>query len=61
MKQKETLVSVVMPVYNAGRFLDLAILSIMNQTYQNLELIIVNDASSDNSAKIIAKYKKLGN
>jgi len=59
MKQKETLVSVVMPVYNAGRFLDLAILSIMNQTYQNLELIIVNDASSDNSAKIIAKYKKL--
>lgn len=59
MKQKETLISVIMPVYNAGSFLHEAIESILNQTYQNLELIIVNDASTDNSGKIITKYKRL--
>lgn len=59
MKQKMPLVSVVMPVYNAGEFLGSAISSILNQTYRNLELVIVNDASTDKSSKIIAKYKRL--
>lgn len=59
MKQKQPLVSVVMPVYNVGEFLDTAITSILNQTYRNLELIIVNDASMDNSGRIIAKYRRL--
>lgn len=45
-----------MPVYNAGNFLCEAIESILNQTYQNFELIIVNDASTDGSAKIIREY-----
>lgn len=59
MKKKQPLVSVVMPVYNAGDFLVEAIESILNQTYKNVEFIIVDDASTDNSWTIIQKYKKL--
>lgn len=58
MKNKKPLVSVIMPVYNAGEFLVEAIESILGQTYKNFELIIVNDASTDNSLKIISSYKK---
>jgi len=55
---KQQLISVIMPVYNAGDFLRSAIESILNQTYKNLELIIVNDASTDNTSKIVSDYKK---
>lgn len=58
MKQKEALISVIMPVYNAGNFLRESIESILNQTYQNFELIIINDASTDGSVKIIREYAK---
>lgn len=50
-------ISVVMPVYNAEKYLDEAIQSILTQTYKNFEFIIINDGSSDNSLKIIEKYK----
>lgn len=53
------LISVIMPVYNAGNFLGEAIDSILNQTYQNFELIIVNDASTDESAKVIREYVRM--
>lgn len=56
-KNPKPLVSVIMPVYNAEAFLVKAIESILNQTYQNFELIIINDHSADNSWKIIKKYK----
>lgn len=55
---KKTLISVIMPVYNAGDFLVDAIESILNQTYQNFEFIIINDNSTDNSWEIIKKYQK---
>lgn len=58
MNNTKPLVSVVIPVYNAGEFLAASIESILNQTYQNFEFIIINDASTDNSLKIINKYKK---
>lgn len=53
MKNKKPLVSVVMPVYNAGKFLSEAVKSILSQTYRNFEFIIVDDASEDSSWQII--------
>ncbi|HCM82123.1 TPA: hypothetical protein DIS60_02055 [Patescibacteria group bacterium] len=52
------LVSVIMPVYNAGRFLVPAVESILKQTYKNIEFIIVDDGSSDGSWGIIKTYQK---
>jgi glycosyltransferase involved in cell wall biosynthesis len=57
-KQNQPLVSVIMPVHNAGRFLAPAIESILAQTYKNFELIIVDDASTDDSWKTISQYAK---
>ncbi len=49
-------ISVILPVYNAEKYLQKAINSILNQTYKNYELIIINDGSTDNSRKIIEGY-----
>lgn len=54
---KSPKVSVVMPVYNGEPYLREAIESILNQTYTDLELIIINDGSTDNSEEIILSYK----
>lgn len=61
LSQESNKISVVMPVYNAEAFLGDAIESILDQTFQNFEFIIVEDASTDNSFKIIKKYMKLDN
>lgn len=55
MTQKK--ISVIIPNYNYARYLDQAIESVMDQTYKNLELIVVNNGSTDNSLEILAKYK----
>ena len=52
------LVSVIMPNYNGANFIKEAIESVLAQTYQNWELLIVDDASNDNSNKIITKFIK---
>lgn len=57
-KHTQPLVSVIMPVYNAGGFLVESIESILNQTYRPIELIVVDDASTDNSWAIINRFKK---
>lgn len=53
----EILVSVIMPVYNAEKYLKESIESILQQTYSNIELIIIDDGSKDNSIEIIKNYK----
>ena len=52
----ENKVSIIMPVYNAENFLEKTIESIRLQTYQDFELIIINDGSTDNSLSICQKY-----
>ena len=52
------LVSVLIDNYNYANFLSECIESVLNQTYQNFEIIIVDDGSSDNSKEIIEKYTK---
>lgn len=50
-----------MSVYNGEKYLAEAIESILNQTYKNFELIIINDGSKDNSVEIIKNYMKQDN
>ena len=50
------LVSVLMPVYNAEKYLKESIESILNQTYTNFEFLIINDGSTDRSEKVILSY-----
>lgn len=59
MRNSNDLVSIILPVYNGSKFLKISLESILNQTYQNLELIIVNDGSTDNSHEIIEHYIEL--
>jgi glycosyltransferase involved in cell wall biosynthesis len=50
-------ISVIIPNYNYARFLDQAISSVLEQTYPNIELIVVNNGSTDNSIEILEKYR----
>ena len=50
-------ISVIMSAYNAQKTISRAIRSVLNQTYDDIELIVVNDCSTDNTEKIVKKYK----
>ena len=52
------LVSIIMPCYNAERYIAQSIESVLAQTYQNWELLITDDGSTDKSVEIISKYSK---
>lgn len=54
--QDTSLISVIIPCYNASRFLNAAVASIVNQTYKNLEILLINDGSSDNTLSIIEHW-----
>lgn len=51
-------VSIIVPVYNTFRYLEECLDSLVNQTYPNMEIILINDGSTDDSAKIINDYQK---
>ena len=56
-KKEKGLVSIVMPSYNTADYIEETIQSVLNQTYTNWELLIVDDCSSDNTLQILDKYR----
>jgi glycosyltransferase involved in cell wall biosynthesis len=56
---KQQLVSVIIPVYNAEHYLGEAIESVINQTYQPVEIIVINDGSTDCSEQIAQSYSEV--
>ncbi|MBQ0074366.1 MAG: glycosyltransferase family 2 protein [Prevotella sp.] len=55
---QQPIVSIIMPLYNAEKFVEQAVRSVMSQTFQNWELIVVNDCSTDTSATIVDRLAK---
>lgn len=55
-KERSRMISVIVPVYNSANYLDKCIQSILNQTYKNFELLLVNDGSIDDSLDICHLY-----
>lgn len=58
MKDSNPLFSVCIPVYNGAYFIKRALENCLNQTYKNLEVVVVDDASTDETAKIVLDYVK---
>ncbi len=58
MKTKNPLISVVIPVYNCEKYFSEALNSALSQNYRPIEIIVVDDGSTDNSAKIAKSYKE---
>ncbi len=57
----EPLISIIVPIYNVEKYLNRCIESIVNQTYKNLEIILVDDGSPDNCPQICDEWKKKNN
>ncbi|PEL13554.1 glycosyltransferase family 2 protein [Bacillus sp. AFS017336] len=57
----EKLVSIILPTHNSENYIQLTVNSILNQVYQNFELIVIDDCSTDNTVKIIEKYISMDN
>ena len=55
---EETKISVIIPVYNVEKYLDKCIKSVVNQTYKNLEIILVDDGSPDNCSQMCDEWAK---
>ncbi len=58
VKVKEDLVSIIMPTYNCGNFIEETIKSVLDQSYNNWELLITDDCSNDNTSEVVEKYLK---
>lgn len=55
------LVSIIMAAYNAEKTIELAIESVLNQTYSNFELLVINDCSKDGTAKLVEDFSAKDN
>lgn len=53
---KKNLVSIITPMYNSEKFIEATIKSVLNQTYQEWEMLIIDDCSTDNSPNIVKSY-----
>ena len=56
---KKNFISILMTNFNKEKFLKYSLISVLNQSYSNYEIILFYDASTDNSVEIIKKYKKI--
>ena len=52
------LISIVIPAYNAAAFISKTLDTILNQTYKNFEVVVINDGSKDNTLDILKEYEK---
>lgn len=52
-------VSIIMPVYNGEEYLELSVNSVINQTFRDFEFIVINDASFDDTGRILDKYQRI--
>ena len=59
--EKQPLISVIVPVYNVENYLPRCLDSIINQTYTNLEILLVDDGATDNSGKLCDEYAQKDN
>lgn len=57
IQENKNKVTIIVPVYNAEKHIGKCLESILNQTYKNISIIVINDGSKDNSQSIIEKYK----
>jgi len=57
----EDLISIIIPIYNAEKYLKDCLNTVINQTYKNIEIILINDGSTDNSINIIKEYQQKDN
>lgn len=57
-KENQSLVSIIVPIYNAERYINKCMESILSQTYENLDIILINDGSTDCSLEICNRYIK---
>ena len=53
--------SVIVPVYNVEKYLEPCMKSLMNQTFKNIEIICINDGSTDNSLRLLNNYREIDN
>ena len=57
-KESKPLFSILIPAYNVGKLIRRCLFTVLNQTYSNIEVIIVDDASTDNTFDVISEYSK---
>ena len=57
--KKNPLISIIIPVYNVEKYLDRCLESVINQTYRNLEVILIDDGSNDSSNILCQKWQRI--